>query len=377
MSRVEKIATELLAMADVKIDGGRDWDVTVHNQELFARVVKENSLGLGESYMDGWWDCKALDQLFCRILAAKLDKKAKKNIKMMAALLASKLLNMQSKTRSKKVADIHYNLDNELYSRMLGPSMAYTCAYFKDTDDLDEAQKAKYDLVCRKLQLKPGEKVLELGCGWGGLAKHAAEHYGVEMTSVNISKEQVKFAKELCAGLPVTFHLCDYRDDRTYNPNKIQFDKVVSVGLCEHVGQKNYKRFMKTARRNLKPHGLFLLHTIGSNVTMTSVDPWTQKYIFPGGLLPSEKQLSRAHEKYFVMEDWHNFGAYYDKTLMAWYHNFVNTWDEIKDRYDERFFRMWSYYLLSCAGMFRARDAQLWQIVFSKDGIDGVYESIR
>lgn len=377
MTKIKKMADELLSTADVRIGGCRDWDVRINNENIYSRVLQEYSVGLGESYMDGWWDCKALDQLFAHILAAKLDQKVKKNFKMIMTLLSSKILNLQTKKRSQRVADIHYNLDNDLYRRMLGPSMAYTCGYFKDTQDLDEAQTAKYDLVCKKLQLKPGEKVLELGCGWGGLAKHAAKHYGVEMTSVNISEEQVKFAKQLCEGLSVNFYLADYRDDHTYNPQGIEFDKVVSVGLCEHVGHKNYKRFMKTAWRNMKQHGLFVLHTIGSNISLTSCDAWTQKYIFPGAQLPSEKQLSRAHEKYFIMEDWHNFGADYDKTLMKWHHNFVQSWDQIKHRYDERFFRMWSYYLLSCAGMFRARDAQLWQIVLSKDGIKGGYQSVR
>jgi cyclopropane-fatty-acyl-phospholipid synthase len=377
MSQMKKITKELLSLGDVKIGGSRDWDVQIHNDQLYSRIIKESSLGLGESYMDGWWDCKALDQFFDRLLKAKIDQKVKNNVRIFASLVSSKFLNLQNRKRSQKVADIHYNLDNDLYTKMLGPTMAYTCGYYKNTDNLDEAQIAKYELVCQKLQLKEGEKVLELGCGWGGFAKYAAKNYGVHMTSVNISKEQVKFATDFCKGLPVEFHLCDYRDDNVYNSKGIRFDKAVSIGLCEHVGHKNYKDFMKTVSRNLKQHGLFLLHTIGSNKSMTTLDAWIHKYIFPGGLLPSEQQLSRAHERYFIMEDWHNFGTHYDKTLMAWYKNFIQSWDEIKDRYDERFFRMWSYYLLSCAGMFRARDAQLWQIVLSKDGILGGYSSIR
>ena len=240
MNKAKKIITELLLSADIKINGSRDWDITVHNDEFYHRTLYQNALGFGETYMEGYWDCKALDEMVTRLFHEDLHQKVSANIKLTLRILASKIFNMQNIKRSKKVADIHYNLDNDLYGKMLGPSMAYTCAYYKDTDDLDTAQTAKYDLVCRKLQLKPGEKVLELGCGWGGLAKHATTHYGVEVTSVNIAEEQINFAKTLCKNLPVSLHLTDYRNDKDYNPQGILFDKVVSVGLCEHIGYKNY-----------------------------------------------------------------------------------------------------------------------------------------
>lgn len=377
MSNAKKTVGALFSLADIRINGARDWDITVHNTQFYHRILKEGALGLGESYMDGWWETKALDEMINRLLRADLHNKIKKNWKLVCQTLAAKLFNRQNIKRSKKVANIHYNLDNTLYEKMLGPSMAYTCAYYKNTADLDAAQTAKYDLVCQKLQLKPGERVLELGCGWGGLAKHAAKQYGVEITSINIAEEQVKFAKQLCEGLPVTFHLTDYRNDHEYNPDQKLFDKIVSVGLCEHIGHKNYHTFMQVAHRNLKPQGLFLLHTIGSNVSVPRANTWISKYIFPGGMLPSEKQLSEAHEPYFIMEDWHNFGAYYDKTLMAWYKNFIANWHSLKHRYDARFFRMWSYYLLACAGMFRARQAQLWQVILSKGAVNGVYPCVR
>jgi len=377
MSKEKNLVNKLLSLADIKINGNRDWDIQIDNEDFYTRVIKKPSLGLGESFMDGWWHCKSLDQLFTRILSARLDQKLQHHLGLLLDALSTRLFNYQSKDRSRKVAEIHYNLDNNLYRKMLGPSMAYTCAYYKDTEELDAAQYAKYDLVCKKLQLKPGDKVLELGCGWGGFAHYATTNYQCEMTCVNISREQVKFAQEHCKDLPVNFHLCDYRDDSTYNNSGISYDKVVSIGLCEHVGVKNYKDFMKVAHRNMKHGALFLLHTIGSNITKSQADPWIRKYIFPGGALPSIKQLSNAWEKFFIMEDCHNFGAYYDKTLMAWYKNFKASWDSLKDKYDDRFYRMWTYYLLACAGMFRARDGQLWQIVFSKGGISDGYESIR
>lgn len=369
--------TQFLQDAGITVNGTQPYDIKVHNDQLFKRMGIDPSLGAGEAYMDGWWDCDCLDELFNRICRQRLDLKFRSGWTVAFQSATNLLLNLQSRARSKQVAEQHYNLGNDLYRRMLGNTMAYTCAYWKDATSLNQAQMNKFDLVCRKLNLKEGEKVLELGCGWGSFAKYAAEKYGCHVTAVNISVEQVKYAQEICSGLPVQIHLCDYRDAQTYNPSQIQYDKVVSIGLCEHVGNKNYREFLNTARKNMKENGLFLLHTIGNNITESFVDPWINKYIFPNGMLPSVQQLSKAMEGQFVLEDLHNFGADYDKTLMAWYHNFVKSWPEISNRYDERFYRLWSYYLLSCAGGFRARSMQLWQMVLSPKGVLGGYESIR
>jgi cyclopropane-fatty-acyl-phospholipid synthase len=250
---------------------------------------------------------------------------------------------------------------------MLDKRMVYTCGYWKDAKTLDEAQEAKLDLTCKKLNLKPGMKVLDIGCGWGSFAKYAAEKYKVKVVGITVSKEQAVLAKALCKGLPIEIRLQDYRDLNE------KFDRIVSLGMFEHVGYKNYKTYMKVVHRCLKDDGLFLLHTIGGNKSVKSTDPWIDKYIFPNSMLPSIKQMGDAIEDYFVMEDWHNFSADYDKTLMAWYNNFENSWNKLKDDYDERFHRMWRYYLLACAGTFRARKSQLWQIVLSKDGIKEGY----
>jgi cyclopropane-fatty-acyl-phospholipid synthase len=367
----------LLGLADIQINGSRPWDIQIHDERFYSRLLSQGSLGLGEAYMDGWWSAQSVDALICKALEAGLADKLRENTRLLMQLAFAKLFNMQNRVRSLKVADVHYNLDNELYGYMLGDRMSYTCGYWKDAETLEQAQDNKHDLVCRKLGLKPGDQVLELGCGWGGFAEFAAKHYGVSLSSVNISKEQVSYAKERCKGLDVNFYLCDYRDDQIYNPSKKEFDKVVSIGMCEHVGNKNYQALMDVVSRNLKKHGLFLLHTIGGNRFSRQCEPWTHKYIFPNGVLPSIAGLGKAMEQDFVMEDWHNFGAYYDLTLMAWRKNFVANWDKIKSRYDERFYRMWTYYLLSCAGMFRARSAQLWQVVMSKGGVPGVYQSVR
>ena len=361
---------DLLTLADIKINGDRPWDVKVHNEELYTRVLAEGALGLGESYMDGWWDCDQLDQFFNNILRAELDKKVV-SFNTFLLTIKSKIINLQSKPRAKKVAEQHYDLGNDFFEHMLDKRMQYTCAYWKDADNLDTAQEHKLELICKKIMLNKEDKVLELGCGWGGFAKYAAEKYGCHITAINISSEQVKYAKEICKGLPVEIIHDDYRNAKGV------YDKVVAIGLCEHVGYKNYRSFMKLVHSCLKSNGLFLLHTIGGNISVTSVNPWTDKYIFPNGMLPSPKQLTTAWEGLFVLEDWHNFGPHYDKTLMAWYNNFEKHWDKFKSKYGDRFYRMWKYYLLSSAGSFRSRACQLWQIVLSKEGIPGGYESVR
>jgi len=278
---------------------------------------------------------------------------------------------MQSKHRAFEIGEKHYDLGNELFQNMMDKRMVYSCAYWNDAQTLDDAQDNKLDLICRKLGLQPGMKILDIGCGWGSYAKYAAEKYKVKVIGITVSKEQVDLGRILCAGLPVEIRLLDYRDLDD------KFDHIVSVGMIEHVGYKNYRTYMEVVHRCLKDDGLFLLHTIGGNKSVTSVDPWMNKYIFPNGMLPSIKQLGSAIEGLFVMEDWHNFSADYDKTLIAWHKNLEENWDKIKSNYEERFHRMWDYYLLSCAGSFRARRNQLWQIVLSKKGILGGYKSIR
>ncbi|MEG3113131.1 MULTISPECIES: cyclopropane fatty acyl phospholipid synthase [unclassified Pantoea] len=359
-----RIVHEMLEQADIEINGTRPWDIQVINPDFFKRVLQEGSLGLGESYMDGWWECEQLDIFFHRVLKHKLDQKLPHHFKDTLRIAAARLTNLQSKKRAWMVGKEHYDLGNDLFTLMLDPYMQYSCAYWKDATTLEAAQEAKLDMICRKLQLEPGMSLLDIGCGWGGLAAYAARHYGVKVHGVTISAEQQKLAQQRCEGLDVTILLQDYRDlDR-------QFDRIVSVGMFEHVGPKNYATYFDVVDRNLKPHGLFLLHTIGAIVTDMNVDPWIDKYIFPNGCLPSMRHIADASEPHFVMEDWHNFGADYDTTLMAWYARFLQAWPELADNYGERFKRMFSYYLNACAGAFRARDIQLWQVVFSR-GVEG------
>ncbi|MGK9171833.1 cyclopropane fatty acyl phospholipid synthase [Yokenella regensburgei] len=361
-----RIASELLSRAGVQVNGSAASDIQVKHPDFFKRVLQEGSLGLGESYMDGWWECDRLDTFFTKVLRAGLENQLPHHLKDTLRIAGARLFNLQTKKRAWIVGKEHYDLGNDLFTRMLDPQMQYSCAYWKDATSLEEAQIAKLTLICEKLALAPGMRVLDIGCGWGGLAQFMAQRYGVSVVGVTISAEQQKMAQARCAGLDVDIRLQDYRDLNE------QFDRIVSVGMFEHVGPKNYATFFAVVDSNLKPDGLFLLHTIGSKKTDLSVDPWIDRYIFPNGCLPSVRQIATASESHFIMEDWHNFGADYDKTLMAWYERFLNSWPEIADNYSERFKRMFSYYLNACAGAFRARDIQLWQVVFSRGIANGL-----
>ncbi|HHQ6629221.1 TPA: cyclopropane fatty acyl phospholipid synthase [Serratia fonticola] len=360
-----RIAHEMLSMAGIEINGSRPFDIQINNPNFFKRVLQDGSLGLGESYMDGWWECERLDIFFQRVVAAGLEKKLPHHLKDILRIAAARLTNLQSQKRAWIVGKEHYDLGNDLFTQMLDPYMQYSCGYWQQATTLEEAQEAKLRLICEKLHLRPGMRVLDIGCGWGGLSAYAAKHYGVSMVGVTISAEQQKMAQERCAGLDVEILLQDYRDLHQ------QFDRIVSVGMFEHVGPKNYRTYFEVVERNLKPDGIFLLHTIGSNETDMNVDPWINKYIFPNGCLPSVKHIAQASEGRFVMEDWHNIGADYDRTLMAWYERFKQSWPQLASCYSERFERMFSYYLNACAGAFRARDIQLWQVVFSPKGVEG------
>lgn len=367
---LKRAAREFLYSADVYINGDREWDIQVVNPGFYSRVLSGGSLELGESYMDGWWYCRSLDQFFYKVLKAGLDRHIAISWGLVKNYIRAKLVNFQSERRAYMVGKVHYDIGNDLYRNMLDKRMVYSCGYWENADNLDEAQEAKLELICRKLGLKKGMRVLDIGCGWGGFVKYAAEKYKVKAVGITVSEEQLKLAGELCRGLPIELRLQDYRDLDE------RFDAVVSVGMFEHVGYKNYRKYMSVADRCLKPGGLFLLHTIGCNASTCMNEPWLDKYIFPNGMVPSSKQVAAAAEGLFVIEDWHNIGIHYDKTLMAWHRNFEENWDKLKGLYDERFYRMWTYYLLSCAGSFRARKNQVWQIVFSKKGIEGGYKNI-
>lgn len=366
---LKRRAEALLARADIRINGDRPWDLIVHRDEFYPRVFREGSLGLGESYMDGWWDSPALDQFFDHLFRAKLEGNALPPWRAIRLYLQSLLLNPQTKSRSFKVGEGHYDMGNDLFEAMLDKRMVYTCGFWDGAENLDAAQEAKLEFVCRSIGARPGMKILDIGCGWASFAKYAAEKYCAKVTGITVSREQARLAQEKCTGLPVEIRLQDYRDlRRDVQRDASKFDCAVSLGMFEHVGSKNYRTFMEIVRSAIESCGRFYLSCIGKNVSVRVTDPWIEKYIFPNSMLPSLKQIGAATEGLFIMEDLQNWAADYDRTLMAWYANFKEHWNELRARYDERFFRMWEFYLMASAGSFRSRRLQVWQMLFSPDG---------
>lgn len=377
-TNAQTIIRKLLEKSGIAINGPNPYDIHIKNAHFYARILKNPALNLGETYVEGWWDCARLDEFFFRLLRADLENIIAHDKRFLFSIIHAKcrsalnhLINFQTRARAPQVGRHHYDKGNALFQCMLDKRMNYSCAYWKNSATLNDAQEAKLELICRKLYLRPGMRVLDIGCGWGGFARYAAEKHEVEVVGVTISRQQADYAKEYCKGLPVDIRLQDYRDINE------RFDRVSSIGMFEHVGHKNYRDYMQTVQRCLADGDLFLLHTIGANDNAAVTNEWIKKYIFPNGELPSMRKISRSIEGLFVMEDWHNFGADYDKTLMAWHDNFNQHWDTLRKNYDERFRRLWNYYLLSCAGAFRARDIQLWQIVLAKGGVLNGYSSSR
>lgn len=371
MSRSSRsLALEVLEHAGIEVNGSRPWDIHIADDRFYDRVLRDGNLGLGESYMDGWWTVGDLAEFICRLMKVDAEAIVRRRPRTLAYLAAARLVNFGSAHRAFDVAERHYDLGSDLFEAMLDSRMAYSCGYWEHARTLEEAQEHKLDMVCRKVGLEPGMTVLEIGCGWGSFMKFAAERYGVSCVGISVSEEQTRLGRQRCAGLPIEFRVQDYREVEG------RYDRVVSIAMFEQVGPKNMRTFFETARRALVDDGLFLLHTLGLNVSTHRGDPFNDKYIFPNGHVPSIRQLGEATEKLFVMEDWHNFGADYDRTVHAWYDNFRDAWPRLSTTYDERFYRMWTYYLLSCAGVIRSRYMQVWQIVYSKAGVPGGYRRV-
>ncbi len=373
-NRLEEKTRRTLALAGVTIDGSAPHDIKVHNKALYRRAWGQGTLGVAESYMDGDWDSEDLSEFFNRVMRAHLDKKLR-NLSTLWYYIRARFANLQNKSRAFEVGEEHYDLGNDLFEAMLGKTLAYTCGYWSspagEAKSLDEVQEAKFDLICRKIGLKPGQTILDVGCGWGSFLKFAAEKYGATGTGITVSKEQAALVRERFKHLPIDIRVEDYRDTTG------TFDHIVSIGMFEHVGPHNYRVYMQKMHSLLKDGGFFLLHTIGNNFSTYTTEAFLGKYIFPNGVIPSAAQIGKSFDDLFVLEDWHNFGPDYDKTVMAWFDNFNRAWPQLKQKYSARFYRMWKFYLMSCAGLFRARQTQLWQIVLSKEGVPGGYTSMR
>lgn len=356
----ERIVGLALHGSGIEFDGVAPWDPQIHDARTFRRMTLEHSIGAGESYMDGWWDCAALDQFFFRLFRTRLGDDPRPLLGGLSELLP-RAVNLQSRTRSHRVNDQHYDLGNDLYEAMLDARMVYTCGYWEGAANLEEAQINKLELVCRKLGLQPGMRVLDIGCGFGSFLKYAAERHGIEGVGYTLSRSQHAYALRSCRDLPVEVRFGDYRTIQG------RFDRIASIGMFEAVGQKNIRTFMAVMHRVIDPDGAALLHTIGKDMPRAASSHWVDKYIFPNGYIPELGEVVRGIEGLFRIEDLHNFGPDYDRTLMAWNERFQAAWPELEPRYGRRFRRMWEFYLMLFAGGFRAREWELWQLLLTPD----------
>jgi len=357
-SGLRKTVEDLFSECDIRIDGNGPCDIRVFHEAFYARVLAHGSLGFGESYMAGWWDTRDLEELVYRLLKARLDERVR-TWRGFIAYCTARAFNLQRRSRAFEVGERHYDIGNDLYQRMLDRRMIYSCGYWETARTLEEAQEAKLRLVFRKLALQPGQRILDVGCGWGGALRFAAEEHGVEGVGITVSREQAVFATKLCEGLPIAIRLQDYRDLNG------QFDHIYSIGMFEHVGPKNYRTYMKTLRRCLRPGGRLLLHTIGANRAIGRSDPWINKYIFPNSKLPSKEQISRAIDGLFAASHVQSIGSHYVQTLREWRRNFERHWPALKERRDATFYRMWRFYLCASAASFRAENNDVWQFLLT------------
>lgn len=370
-----EILVKKLAELGVTVGGDSDVDIHINDKYLFVKLYFGRSLALGETYMDRGWEANNLYAFASKMFNSDLAHFfSKRSFGDYWRDISARVRNLQNIVRARQVVKQHYNINDDIYDVMLDESMAYTCGYWPHADNLAMAQVAKANLVCQKLGLESEDKTLDVGCGWGGFADFAARKYGAEVVGVTLSSKQANIAKERTKNLPVEIRTQDYREIHEENV----YDKVTSIGMLEHVGVKNYDEFFRIIHRAIKSDGLFLLHNIGSPTPVFRANPWVDKYIFPNGVAPSLSQFIAHAEKYFRVEDVHNFGADYVPTLKAWWENFDNNWKgNLEKNYSERFYRMWQFYLLGFAAAFESRYLQLFQAVLSPKGVHGGYASIR
>lgn len=371
--RAETFIRGLCSKIGLTIDGPNPWDPQVKDPRFYDRVLAEGSLGLGESYMDGWWDVGDLLEMNAIIAASGVEKHVKSSLPMLLHALRARFSNLQTPDNAEIPAKDHYDVTIDAYRSMTDRWHALSSGYWRNAQDLEQAQEAKLELICRKIGLKASDRVLDIGCGLGSFTRYAAEKYGCSVVAINVSSGHVAIVKQLTAGLPVEVHHCDYRDTGVFLRGG-RFDKVVSVEMFEHVGYRNQRRYMEVVRDVLKDGGLFCLQTAGNNTNVFQNDPWFQKYIFPNAVVPSVEQIGKAIDRVLVLEDWHNFGPDYVRTCYAWFEQFDRNWKGSKD---DRFYRMWKYWILAVGGGFKARTRQLWQLVLSKGGVPGGYETVR
>jgi cyclopropane-fatty-acyl-phospholipid synthase len=343
----------------------------IRDRRAVLELLRSPSLGFGECYTKGRIEIHGDFLAFVNEITAAITQRNTSGYYGPKGRSLLHALHRNTLTRSRHNVHHHYDLGNDFYKLWLDERMVYTCAYY-DTPGatLDEAQLAKLDHICRKLRLRPGSKVIEAGCGWGALALHMAEHYGVEVVAYNNSKEQIAFARESAAARQLDRHVTFVEDDyRTINE---RCDVFVSIGMLEHVGLANFKAMGALINRSLKPDGFGLIHSIGRSFPNRH-DPWILKYIFPGGHVPSLAEMMSVFEpQKFSVIDVENLRPHYAKTCAAWLKNFDAVADQLKESYGDEFVRMWRLYLAGSSAGFQSGTLQLYQVLFTPQGNENV-----
>ncbi|MGB4076280.1 MAG: cyclopropane fatty acyl phospholipid synthase [Minisyncoccia bacterium] len=362
----------------VSLDGNNSWDPRIRNERFYERVLREGRLGAAESYMDGRWECSNLPELFYRLLSSGFDQKLYElpALRFLESLrrFGMGLWNRQTKERSLAVGEVHYD-DRVFQTAALGDRMVASCAYYdRGASTLDEAQDHKMALICEKLYLEDGHRLLDIGCGWGTLMHYAESTRALRAIGLTISRDQQEYARKRYPEKNLEFLLEDYRD---FKASAGSFERVVSVGMLEHVGKKNYPTYFNRVRHFLAEDGLFLLHSIVGRQRENGTDPFIDKYIFPNGELPTMAEILESVEGTFVVEDLHNLGTNYEWTLRAWRENLQLRWSDIVAAHGMRTARMYEYYLAISEAAFRSRTLNVVQIVLSPRGKRGGYRSIR
>ena len=340
------------------------------SDEVLAIGKRGGLFGLGEAYVDGKFESQDLEGLLLAFAESPHAKRASWTGAMWRLFLEGALKNTQVGARAFEVARHHYDLGNDLFRVMLDPSMSYTSGLFEgETTTLAAAQEAKLRRLCQKLRLAPGMRVLDIGCGWGNFALFAASHYGVEVTGLTVSEEQLRYIEGVKGQLPIDILLCDYNK---FNPGK-PFDRIVSIEMIEAVGKKNLNGYFASVSRSLKPGGRFALQAICGDTFNRYSQPalnqfilWLMKNIFPNGYIPNLEELIRPARGEFVLESLSELPGSYERTLRAWNDNFNAGFSDLAAKYSPRFKRMWNFYLLGCAAMFVSRLVQVHHLVFIK-----------
>lgn len=343
----------------------------IRNPKTYKYILALGSLGFGESYMNGWWDEENdnLMELSGLLLSSGIYKKARGNFSLILNILLQRLFSLPIFIQnSRKNVQYHYDISNDFYRLFLDETLTYSCGYqIEKNDTLKEMQMQKHELICKKLALKRGDSVIDIGCGWGEMLIYAAEQYGISGTGITLSQEQAYLAKERIKQRELSDRLkivvADYREFEG------QYDKFVSIGMFEHVGKRNFSTYMNKVRELLKPGGIGLLHTVGT-IGRAGRDPWLEKYIFPGGYLPKLHDLiSEMWTADLLVAHCENLKPHYAETLKRWSDNFRHNKKlimAVSSKFDQRFIRMWDLYLQLCEATFRYGNIQLYQVLFCK-----------